>query len=639
MNNEDLSINNKISSFIVSRSRNPLLPTPYSLLLAICYLLPAVFLVLFYFYPLTSIFGLSFAPEGRVDLSALQSLVRSSYYLKTLWFTMWQAALSTLLTLGLALPAAYVFARYRFFGKTLLRSLTTIPFVLPTVVVATAFTALFGPRGFVNQTLMYLFQLDAPPVQLQHTVTIILLAHIFYNYTIVLRLVGGFWANLNPHLAEAGQMLGAGPWRAFRHITLPLLAPAVGAAALLIFIFTFTSFGVILILGGPRFATLEVEIYRQAVNLFNLPVAAALSLIQIIFMFVLMITFTRLQSRTSRPLSLQSQESIQHLPKSRQERLLVWLNIGFMLTLLGAPLLALVMRSVAIAGEFSLTYYQALFSESPQRQTLFFVPPTEGIVNSLFFAISTVVLATFLGLLVAIALTAKPKTSIINTHTQKTGTGRGLRYQLSIIKGRRVPNIQKSHRFQLLITIYYLLISHLQSLISNLKPLFDSIFMLPLATSAVTLGFGYIITLNKPPLNLRTSWVLIVIAHTLVALPFVIRSLLPALRSIQPALREAAATLGASPLRVWRHIDLPIGSRALVVGAVFAFTISMGEFGATLFIARPDTPTMPIAIFRFLGQPGALNYGQALAMSTLLMLVCGVGFAAIERFRIGDAEF
>lgn len=163
--------------------------------------------------------------------------------------------------------------------------------------------------------------------------------------------------------------------------------------------------------------------------------------------------------------------------------------------------------------------------------------------------------------------------------------------------------------------------------------------MLPLATSAVTLGFGYIITLNKPPLNLRTSWVLIVIAHTLVALPFVIRSLLPALRSIQPALREAAATLGASPLRVWRHIDLPIGSRALVVGAVFAFTISMGEFGATLFIARPDTPTMPIAIFRFLGQPGALNYGQALAMSTLLMLVCGVGFAAIERFRIGDAEF
>lgn len=163
--------------------------------------------------------------------------------------------------------------------------------------------------------------------------------------------------------------------------------------------------------------------------------------------------------------------------------------------------------------------------------------------------------------------------------------------------------------------------------------------MLPLATSAVTLGFGYIITFDQPPLNLRTSPVLIVLAHTLVALPFVVRSVLPALRSIQPALREAAAVLGASPARVWREIDLPIASRALLVGAIFAFTISMGEFGATVFIARPDTPTMPVAIFRFLGQSGMLNYGQALAMSTLLMLVCALGFMVIERFRVGGGEF
>jgi thiamine transport system permease protein len=173
----------------------------------------------------------------------------------------------------------------------------------------------------------------------------------------------------------------------------------------------------------------------------------------------------------------------------------------------------------------------------------------------------------------------------------------------------------------------------------HLKAWLDAIFMLPLATSAVTLGFGYIIALNRPPLNLRTSPLLIVIAHTLVALPFVIRSLLPALRSIQPSLREAAAVLGASPVRVWREVDLPIAGRALLVGAVFAFTISMGEFGATVFIARPDTPTMPVAIFRFLDQPGALNYGQALAMSTLLVLVCLIGFMVIERFRLGNGEF
>ncbi|RME97675.1 MAG: iron ABC transporter permease, partial [Chloroflexi bacterium] len=173
----------------------------------------------------------------------------------------------------------------------------------------------------------------------------------------------------------------------------------------------------------------------------------------------------------------------------------------------------------------------------------------------------------------------------------------------------------------------------------RLRMWFDAIFMLPLAASAVTLGFGFIVALNKPPLNLRTSPLLVVIAHTLVALPFVVRSLLPAMRSIQPVLREAAAVLGASPGRVWREVDLPIIRRALLVGAVFAFTISMGEFGATLFVARPDTPTMPVAIFRFLSQPGALNYGQALAMSVLLMLVCAAGFLLIERFRVGNSEF
>ncbi len=552
------------------------------------YLPPLLFLLLFYFYPLFSIFKLSFAPAGRLDLSTLQKLVTGSYYAKTLWFTLWQAALSTLLTLGLALPGAYVFARYRFPGKSLLLALTTVPFVLPTIVVANAFSALLGPKGLINQVLMDIFQLTAPPLQLQHTVGMILLAHIFYNYTIVLRLVGGFWANLPPHLVEAGQMLGAGPIRIFFNITLPLLTPVIAAAALLIFIFSFTSFGVVLILGGPRFATLEVEIYRQAVNLFNLPMAAALSLIQITFMFVLMIVYTRLQARTTRPLTLHSRQTVQRPPQRRTEHLLVWGNVGLMLLLLGTPLLALVVRSLTVAGQPSLAYYQALVADTSQNQSLFFVPPGEAIINSLMFALGAVLLSALLGLMIATALTTN------NTLNPKHG-----------LKG------------------------------AKLKTSLDAIFMLPLATSAVTLGFGYIITLNRPPLNLRTSPLLIVLAHTLVALPFVIRSLLPALRSIQPALREAAAMLGASPARIWQEVELPIAGRALLVGAVFAFTISMGEFGATLFIARPDTPTMPIAIFRFLSQPGALNYGQALAMSVLLMLVCTVGFMTIERFRIG----
>ena len=160
--------------------------------------------------------------------------------------------------------------------------------------------------------------------------------------------------------------------------------------------------------------------------------------------------------------------------------------------------------------------------------------------------------------------------------------------------------------------------------------------MLPLGTSAVIVGFGFLVALGHLPIDLRVSPLLIPIAHALVALPFVVRATVPVLRSIDRRLREAARVLGASPARVWREIDLPIVSRAALVGAGFAFAVSLGEFGATLFIVRPDTPTMPIAIFRLLSQPGALAFGQAMAMATLLMFVTGASVLAFDRLRADE---
>jgi thiamine transport system permease protein len=549
------------------------------------YLIPLLFLVVFLFYPLLTILGMSLAPQGKLDLSALAEIFGRRYYLRTLWFTTWQAVVSTALTLALGLPGAYVFARYEFRGKGLLRALTTIPFVLPTVVVAAAFGALLGPRGRVNLALMDLLGLERPPLDLQHTLAIILIAHVFYNYTVVLRLVGGFWANLNPRLEEAAAVLGAGRWRLWREVTLPLLAPAVAAAALLVFIFCFTSFGVVLLLGGPRFATLEVEIYYQTVSFLNLPVAAVLSLVQILFTTILIWLYTRLQARASVPLDLRPQAVTQRRPADWRARLMVWSNVALIVLMLVTPLLSLVERSFDTGDGYGLAYYHELGVN--RRGSILFVPPAEAIRNSVGFALVTVVLALALGTIAAMLL-ARP----LLAPTEGQG--------------------------------------------ERLRALLDPIFMLPLGVSAVTLGFGYIVALDEPPLNLRTSPWLTPLAHTLVALPFVVRTLLPALRSLNPRWREAAETLGAPPWRVWLEIDLPIVGRAMLVGAVFAFTVSMGEFGATSLIARPERPTMPVAIGRFLSQPGALNQGQALAMSALLMLVCTLGFIAIERFRVGE---
>ncbi len=160
--------------------------------------------------------------------------------------------------------------------------------------------------------------------------------------------------------------------------------------------------------------------------------------------------------------------------------------------------------------------------------------------------------------------------------------------------------------------------------------------MLPLGTSAVTLGLGFIVTLDTPPLNLRASPILIPLAHTLVAFPFVVRSLVPSLGSIKPRLHQAASVMGASSNQVMRQIDLPIIARSLLVGAAFAFTISLGEFGATALVSRPEFPTIPVMIYRYLSQPGALNLGMAFALSSILAVVTALSMLAIERFRIGD---
>ncbi len=540
--------------------------------------IPALaFLGIFFFYPLAAVLVKSFAAEGRLNLAPAASLWREPYFGRALWFTTWQATASTALTLALGMPAAFVFARYRFPGKSLLRSLTTIPFVMPAMVVATAFTALLGPRGLINSRLMDWLDLSQPPIRLQQTIWLILLAHAFYNTTVIVRIVGGFWANLDPRLSEAGRVLGGGRARVFREITLPLLLPSVAAASLLVFLFCFTSFGVILVLGGPRFATLEVEIYRQAVTLFRLPEAAAISLAQMILTFVVMAVYTRAQGRAALPLNLRPAASTAVLPNTLGRAALVAATVVGLLLFLVAPLVALAGRS--LAADNLLRYYQELFVN--RTGSIFFVPPVTAIRNSLIFALLTTGLALLLG----------------------TPTA----FMLARTRGR-------------------------------FGRLLDPVVLLPLGTSAVTLGFGYLLALGRPPLNLRASPVLVPIAHTLVAFPFVVRTLLPVWRGLNPAWREAAAVLGASPWRVWREVELPIIARALLVAAIFAFTMSMGEFGATLLIARPEYPTMPLVIFRLLGQPGALNYGQALAMSTLLMLVCAAGFLLIERFRIGEAE-
>ncbi|MBN1264241.1 MAG: iron ABC transporter permease [Anaerolineales bacterium] len=549
---------------------------------------PLLFLLLFYFLPMGSILQLSFTRGDGTTLQELAQTLGSASVRRIVGFTFGQALLATALTLLVGLPGAYLFARFRFRGRSILRALMGIPFVLPTLVVAAAFNALLGPRGWINLGLMSALNLSSPPIAFTNSLYAILLAHIFYNTTIVLRTVGDYWASLDPRLPQAALLLGASPLRSFSRITLPLLSPAIAAAALLVFLFDFTSFGVILLLGGPKFVTLEVEIYMQTVGYLNLPLAAALSVLQLLCTLLMTVVYTRLAARIQRPVERKSSVVTQQIPSGRQ-RIFTTVILIILVVLLLSPLVALTARSVTrvdpdrrqqsgLQTGLTLDFYRAL-KENP-RQSLFYVPPVQAVRNSLGYAVMTVLFTLIIGLPASWALAY-------------------------------------NHG-------------------SRLNRLLDPLLMLPVGTSAVTLGLGFLVALDHPPLDLRTSAILIPLAHSLVAFPFVVRSLTPSLRSIQPRLREAASMLGASPGKVFLRIDAPLMGRALLVAAAFAFAISMGEFGATALIARPEYPTIPIVIFRFLSQPGGMNYGQAMALSTILMLVTGSGILAIERLRFGE---
>jgi len=498
---------------------------------------PTLFIGYFFVYPLVRILSL-----GLSELD-IRSIGVEARLLKVGWFTLWQASVSTVLTLLVAAPMTWAVSNFEFRGRRLATALVTVPFVLPTVVVGTAFVAL-GWRD---------------------SIVAILAAHVFFNVAVVVRTVGTLWGRLDPNLHDAARVLGAGEWRVFRTVTLPLLRPAIAAAASIVFLFTFTSFGVVLILGGFHYATLEVEIYRQAVTLFDVPLAAVLAVVQLVGVTAALYAYSRFQERHAATWALRTDQDRER--PVGVTRLLAIGSVAATLIALAAPLAVLVGRSLG-AGS-----YRGLFDSDRVVGT-----PIASVANSMVFAIIATLLATTIGLMAD-----------------------------AVITGRR----------------------------GGLSRWFDLTLMLPLGTSAVTIGFGFIVALGWP-VDLRASFVLIPIAHALVAIPFVVRSTVPTLRSIPGDMREAAAVMGASPGRVWREIDLPMVARAALVGAGFAFVISLGEFGATSFIARPNTATVPVMIFRLLSRPGPASFGMAMALSVVLAAVTAGVVMWIDRARVGE---
>ncbi|ASJ08493.1 ABC transporter [Thermococcus siculi] len=525
-------------------------------------LIPLAFLLTFFYVPLVSILKTGLWENG-LTLEHITSVLENDYHRRVILFTIGQAIASTILTLALGLPGAYIFAKYDFPGKRTIKAVLTVPFVMPSVMVALGYILLFGKSGIITELI-------GRDLGILYSWKGILLAHAFYNFPIVIRMVSSLWQRVNPHYEEAAMALGARGWRLFWRVTLPMISPAIFASAMLTFVFCFLSFSIPLIIGGYRYATIEVDIFTSIMVLLDFKTGSALAIIQIALSMAFMYVYLRsLDAYAKRE---EQRVFRKPLPFGRRD----WLSLrglgiavysAIVFVFIVSPLLAVIYDSLRFNNQWSLEWYRRIFST--EYNPMFGATTLGAIRNSLTFGLATVFLSIIIALPIAYAL----------------------------------------HRWNF-----------------RGKRLFDVLAMLPLASSAITLGLGYIRVFHSTPLY-YTMWIVIA-AHTIIAYPFVLRAVSTSLKKIKPNLFEAALSLGAREWRAFLRVELPLALGGVIVGAIFAFAMSIAELGATYMLAKPEYTTMTVAIYKFLG---ARQFGSASALSVLLMAVSTASFLIIER--------
>lgn len=564
----------------------------------------AVLLVIFY-YPVATVFVEAVVVDGRATLAVFVEILRDPFYFGDLarlfrgeppldvladflsgdrqrsiiGFTAYQALLSTIASIALGIPLAYLLARYEFWGRRTLRSLTLVPFVLPSILVAVGFYATFSTDGPLNGVLGW-FGLG--PIELLFTLEAIIIAHAFYNAPLVARITTAAWESVDASAVETARSLGASRYRAFRDVIAPQLYPAVLMGGALTFVFTFGTFPIVLALGGAELMTLEVRVYRLVQDL-SYAEAAALAIIELGISLTILYGYLRyeanqsMQTRGARPLPRQplrppSLSRSELLPRAG---LAVYCVIAFVLFVV--PIVSLVVGSVteARAGGFTLDHYRFLLEREVEGAT-FQTQPWPAVRNSLLFGAATLAISLPMGVTVAVLTTRK-------------------------YRGRKV---------------------------------IDAVAMAPLVVSGIIVGLGLLrgLVFGVEVFGTRialTGAGAIVAAHAVAAYPFVVRTVAPGLETLDPRLVESARSLGASRPRVLVDVELPLVWPGVVAGAAFAFAISIGEFSATVILAEGTAQnTMPVAIERFIG-PGGL--GPATAMGVILLVVTSVSFVLIDR--------
>jgi len=523
-----------------------------SLIRKLLWAIPLTFVAVLFYWPIAKITSLGFSGVWLATLSEPKTL-------EVIWFTLWQAAVSTLVILVIAIPGAYLLYRKSFAGQRLIKALITVPFVLPSIVVAVGFTVFRNVHDFwIELGLTFL----SDPVYW------IIAAHVFVNYSIAVRTIGGVWAGLDTEIDEAAELDGAGRLRSLLSISLPQLRPAVFSAAALVFLFSATSFGIVLVLGGGQVQTIETAIYFSATQFLDLEAAAALVFIQTLITAIAFFVGSSLAKGT---VGLDQVFEGNRKPRvDRRDWPASVLTAGIVVGLLVMPMLLVLVEAFKVGDGWGLTNFANLGTRG--ARDLLNISITDAAANSLRNMVVATVIAFVLGTLIS-----------------------------------------------------WLLVRTKQKLL-------DLVFLVPLGVSSVVLGFGFLVSFDSSLFPLRSSWLIVPLAQALIALPMVIRLVYPALVSIGKEPIEQASLDGASSSQIWKYVESGMIKSVLLTAAGYAAIISVGEFGASSFLAYGSEGTIPTLLFRLIARPGEQNYGMAMAVSAIQIVFVLLVMLLLSRY-------
>ncbi len=543
------------------------------------YLFVLTFVLIFCIYPILSLISISLFPDnGGFTLSEIERVLESERSVNIIRFTIIQAVVSTIVTLAAAFPGAYLLSRYRFFGRSAVLALGTVPFVLPSLVLAMGFISLFGSNGTINGWIMDINSstgLSIPALDILFTKQGIILAHIFFNFPIALRILHARFDRMDVKMLLSARSLGAGRLRTFFLVVIPQMRYALLAAGSLVFTFCLLSFGVVLVIGGLTNATIEVEIYRQFTGRLDFEMAGSLVLIESVLVLISTILYIWSTSKDGdlRNITLGSGFSgTEGRHRIGLRSLLIIVYVVVISLLIIGPLISVVESSFHRYpegdAEYSFHWYGSVLDR--EDDPVLGVSPFGAVINSLLFGFLTIIISLPLSMITAIL-------------------------------------IRRKHFF--------------------CKSFLDALLLFPLGVSTVALGYGLVKVYSGGTIPLAGSWMIVVLVHAVIAFPFGARSLYNTMKDIPPNLTLAARSLGASRLETIVRVYLPLMLPGIMIASIFAFAISLGELGATIMVSSPEHTTMPVALYRFYGNR---DFGTANAYAVIMMLITFVSFLILE---------